>query len=309
MTLTLTAWAAYNDPMSTDHHHSHAPEVSRDNERRVYLAMWLTGGFMLAEVAGGIISGSLALIADAGHMATDTAALMLSWVAFRLSRKPADDSRSYGYHRGEVLAAFVNGIAMLALVAWILFEAVQRLLQPSDILGGVMLWVALGGLLVNVIAFLLLRGGSNENLNVRGAAVHVLGDLLGSVAAILAAGVILTTGWTPIDPLLSMAVALLVLRSAWFITRRSAHILMEGTPPELDADKIREDLINGIEGLKDVHHVHIWSLTQERALITLHAQTEQDIDNDAILLQINRHLRDQFNISHSTIQIEREYCP
>jgi cobalt-zinc-cadmium efflux system protein len=271
--------------------------------------MWLTGGFMLAEVAGGIISGSLALIADAGHMATDTAALMLSWVAFRLSRRPADESRSYGYHRGEVLAAFVNGVAMLALVAWILFEAVQRLLQPSDILGGVMLWVAFGGLLVNVIAFFLLHGGSNENLNVRGAAVHVLGDLLGSVAAILAAGVILTTGWTPIDPLLSMAVALLVLRSAWFITRRSAHILMEGTPPELDANRIREDLVNSIEGLTDVHHVHVWSLTQERALITLHARTEQDVDNDAVLLQINRHLRDRYNIFHSTIQIERECCP
>ena len=290
-------------------HSHHAPEVSRDNERRVYLAMWLTGGFMLAEVAGGIISGSLALIADAGHMATDTAALMLSWVAFRLSRRPADESRSYGYHRGEVLAAFVNGIAMLALVAWIMFEAVQRLLQPADIIGGIMLWVACGGLLVNVVAFFLLHGGSNDNLNVRGAAVHVLGDLLGSIAAIVAAAVILITGWTPIDPLLSMAVALLVLRSAWFITRRSAHILMEGTPPELNANRIREDLLNSIEGLINVHHVHIWSLTQERAIITLHARTERDIDNDTILLQINRHLRDQYNIAHSTIQIERECCP
>lgn len=295
--------------MSADHHHSHTPEVSQDNERRVYLAMWLTGGFMLAEVAGGIISGSLALIADAGHMATDTAALMLSWFAFRLSRRPADESRSYGYHRGEVLAAFVNGIAMLALVAWILFEAVQRLLQPSEILGGIMLWVAIGGLLVNIVAFMLLHGGSSENLNVRGAAVHVMGDLLGSVAAILAAGVILMTGWTPIDPLLSMGVALLVLRSAWFITRRSAHILMEGTPAELDASEIRADLLENIEGLEDVHHVHIWSLTQERPMITLHARTEQDIDNDALLQRINGRLKEKHNIAHSTIQIERECCP
>ena len=288
--------------------HHHAPEVSRDNERRIFIAMWLTGGFMVAEVVGGLISGSLALIADAGHMATDTAALGLAWLAFRLSQRPADTSRSYGYHRGEVLAAFVNGIAMLALVLWILVEAVQRLFAPVEIMGGIMLWIAVGGLLVNCVAFWLLHGGSKENLNIQGAAVHVLGDLLGSVAAIIAAGVIIWTGWTPIDPLLSIAVALLVLRSAWFIARQSAHILMEGAPPGLEPAQIKSDLLGNIDGLEDVHHVHTWSLNQERPLVTLHARIQEDADADALLKAINARLMEKFKVDHVTVQIEKGVC-
>ncbi len=288
--------------------HSHAPEVSHDNERRIFIAMLLTGGFMAAEVIGGIVSGSLALIADAGHMATDTAALALAWFAFRLSRRPADPRRSYGFHRGEVLAAFVNGIAMIALAVWIVVEAVQRLYSPVEILGGVMLWIAVGGLVVNLLAFWLLRSGASENLNIRGAAVHVAGDLLGSVAAIAAAGVILLTGWTPIDPLLSVAVALLVLRSAWFITRQSAHILMEGAPQHLQAADIKSDLIAHIEGLEDVHHVHVWSLTQERPLVTLHARVCPDANADELLQAVRRRLLEQFQVDHATIQVEKGAC-
>jgi cobalt-zinc-cadmium efflux system protein len=288
--------------------HSHAPSISRDNERRIFIAMWLTGGFMVAEVIGGLLSGSLALIADAGHMATDTAALGLAWLAFRLSKRPADASRSYGFHRGEVLAAFVNGIAMLALVLWIVVEAVQRLYAPVEILGGIMLWIAVGGLLVNCVAFWLLHTGSKENLNIQGAAVHVAGDLLGSVAAIVAAAVILSTGWTPIDPLLSLAVALLVLRSAWFITRKSAHILMEGAPPGLQPAVIRADLIDHVSGLADVHHVHTWSLTQERPLVTLHALAQEDADPDEILKEVNQRLLERFNVTHATVQIEKTTC-
>ncbi len=282
--------------------------MSRDNERRIFIAMWLTGGFMVAEVVGGLISGSLALIADAGHMATDTAALGLAWLAFRLSQRPADTSRSYGYHRGEVLAAFVNGIAMLALVLWILVEAVQRLFAPVEIMGGIMLWIAVGGLLVNCVAFWLLHGGSKENLNIQGAAVHVLGDLLGSVAAIIAAGVIIWTAWTPIDPLLSIAVALLVLRSAWFIARQSAHILMEGAPPGLEPAQIKSDLLGNIDGLEDVHHVHTWSLNQERPLVTLHARIHEDADADALLKAINARLMEKFKVDHVTVQIEKGVC-
>jgi cobalt-zinc-cadmium efflux system protein len=300
---------AQNHEHGHDHQgHSHAPEVGHDNERRIFIAMLLTGGFMAAEIIGGILSGSLALIADAGHMATDTAALALAWFAFRLSRRPADPSRSYGFHRGEVLAAFVNGIAMIALAAWIVVEAVQRLYSPVEILGGVMLWIAIGGLVVNLLAFWLLHSGSGENLNVRGAAVHVAGDLLGSVAAIAAAGIILWTGWTPIDPLLSVVVALLVLRSAWFITRQSAHILMEGAPQHLQAADIKSDLIDHIDGLEDVHHVHIWSLTQERPLVTLHARVRADANADELLRAVNKRLIEQFRVDHATIQIEKGAC-
>ena len=287
---------------------SHKPQVSSDNERRIFIAMLLTGSFMAAEIVGGLISGSLALIADAGHMATDTAALALAWFAFRLSKRPADPSRSYGFHRGEVLAAFVNGIAMIALVIWILVEAIQRLYAPVEVLGGVMLWIAIGGLLINCIAFWLLHTGSKENLNIRGAAVHVAGDLLGSVAAIIAAGVIIWTGWTPVDPLLSIAVAMLVLRSAWMITRQSAHILMEGAPQRLQPADIKADLVQHIPGLEDVHHIHIWSLTQERPLITLHARIRESADPDELLRAINTRLFKQFNVDHVTVQIEKSTC-
>jgi cobalt-zinc-cadmium efflux system protein len=288
--------------------HSHSPAVSQDNERRIFYAMLLTGGFMLVEVVGGLISGSLALIADAGHMATDTAALALAWFAFRLSKRPADDSRSYGYHRGEVLAAFVNGIAMIALVVWIAVEAVQRLFEPVAIMGGVMLWIATGGLVVNCVAFWLLHTGSSDNLNIRGAAVHVAGDLLGSVAAIVAAGIIIWTGWTPIDPLLSMLVALLVLRSALFITRQSAHILMEGVPSDLHPADIKADLVQHIDGLENVHHVHVWSLTQERPMVTLHARIDDDANTDELLQAIRQRLMEQFKIDHVTVQIEKAAC-
>jgi len=300
-----------SDPDHTDdlEHHSHAPAVTDRNARKVFWAMTLTGIYMVAEVVGGILSGSLALIADAGHMATDTAALFMAWLAFRLARRPADRARSYGYHRAEILAAFINGLAMLALVGWIVFEAIDRLMTPVEIMGLPMIIVATGGLVINVAAFALLHGGTSENLNIQGAALHVAGDLLGSIAAIAAAGIILWTGWTPIDPILSLLVALLLLRSAWFITRQSAHILMEGTPVNLNLDTLRKDLEAHIGGVEDIHHLHAWSLTQERPIITLHARTKPGADNDAVLRAIDRRLRAHFNIAHATIQIETQGCP
>jgi len=202
----------------------------KSNIKRVQIALALTGTFMLVEVAGGILSGSLALLADAGHMLTDTMALALSAIAFRVSSRPADEKRSYGYQRFQILAAFVNGLSLLVIVGWILFEAVQRILSPSMVMGQTMLIVAAAGLVINIIVFFVLHGGDQENLNMRGAALHVLGDLLGSVAAITAALVILYTGWMPIDPILSIGVALLIFRSAWHLVKRSGHILLEGAP-------------------------------------------------------------------------------
>ncbi len=291
-----------------DHGHSHAPDVNRGNQRRVLAAMCLTAGFMVAEVIGGILSGSLALIADAGHMATDSAALFLAYIAFRLSARPADTDRSYGYHRAETLAAFVNALTMIALVGWILYEAVQRLFNPVEILGGLMLWVAAAGLLVNVLAFWLLHSGERENLNMQGAAVHVLGDLLGSVAAIAAAIIILYTGWTPIDPLLSVFVALLILRSAIVLARQSGHILMEGTPKGLDMEEIKQDLLHSVAGVEDVHHLHAWSLTATRDVMTLHARITEGVDPDEVLRAINDRLRHKFRIDHATVQIETAVC-
>src|SRR5690606_38642777 len=198
--------------MSAHHHES--------DQRRVQIALVLTGLFMLVEVAGGLISGSLALLADAGHMLTDTMALLLAAVAFRVSARPADAKRSFGYHRFQILAAFVNGLTLLFIVGWILLEALQRFMDPPAVTGGLMLGVAAAGLVVNLVVFAILHGGDQENLNIRGAALHVLGDLLGSIAAVSAAIVIMTTGWMTIDPLLSVLVAALILRSAWLLVKR-----------------------------------------------------------------------------------------
>ena len=291
------------------HGHGHSHAVSRwGNERRVFWAMLLTGGFMLAEVVGGLVSGSLALLADAGHMLTDFAALALAWVAFRIGRRPADSLRSYGYHRFQVLAAFLNGLALIVVVGGIAIEAVRRLLAPVEVLGGVMLLVAGLGLLVNLMVFAMLHGGDRENLNMRGAAVHVMGDILGSLAAIIAAGVILRTGWTPIDPLLSLFVALLILRSAWLVVRKSSHILLEGTPDWLDVGALRGALHAAVPAVEDIHHVHVWSLTSERPLITLHAALSPDADPQASLTAIKDCLRQRYGIEHSTVQIEQGSC-
>ena len=290
------------------HDHSHHLAKTADNERRVFWAMLLTGGFMLVEVVGGLLSGSLALLADAGHMLTDFAALALAWLAFRLARRPADSLRSYGYHRAQVLAAFVNGIALVAIVGWIVVEALRRLFAPVEVLGGLMLAVAAVGLLVNLAAFALRHGGDRDNLNMRGAAVHVLGDLLGSAAAILAALVILWTGWMPIDPLLSLLVALLILRSGWLILKKSGHILLEGTPDWLDVGELRAGLIAAVPAVEDVHHVHVWSLTTDHPLITLHAVLRPGADSEANLAAIKAHLSERVGIEHSTVQIEIGTC-
>lgn len=260
---------------------------------------------MVAEVAGGVISGSLALIADAGHMLTDTAALALAWWAARLARRPPTDVLSYGHHRAQVLAALANGAALMVIVAWITVEAVRRLLEPGEVLGGVMLVVAILGLAVNLAAFAILHGGSRENLNLRGALLHVLGDLLGSVGAIVAAGVILVTGWTPIDPILSVLVALLILRSAWRVAAEAWHILMEGTPPGFDTRAIREDLATHVPGVVAVEHVHLWSLTPERPLVTLEARIDPGAEHDAVLQAIRARLASEHGLRHATVQVER----
>ncbi len=211
-------------------------------------------------------------------MLTDTGALMLAFVATRLARRPADEARSYGYARAEVLAAFANGIVMIGVVLWIAVEAVGRIMEPSPVMGAPMLVIAVAGLIVNIVAFKLLHGGEN-NLNMRGAALHVMGDMLGSVAAIAAAGIIIATGYTIADPILSVLVALLILKSAVGITKESAHILMEGTPEGIDGEAIAEDLMGNVPGVCNVHHVHAWSLGSTRAVATLHAQLETNTDS------------------------------
>ena len=292
-----------HDHGSHGHFHGHAA-----NERSVGLAALLTGGFMFAEVAGGILAGSLALLADAGHMLTDFASLALAWLGFRLTRQPADWRRTYGFDRFAVLVAFVNGVALFAIAAWIVVEAVQRLRAPVEVLAGPMLGVAAAGLVVNVLAFLVLRSGDKDNLNIRAAALHVVGDLLGSVAAVIAALVILATGWMPIDPLLSVVVALIILRSAWRVVADSGHILLEGSPPGFDSRELREALRSTLPFVLDVHHVHAWSISQERPMVTLHACVTLGTDSGVAVRKIKQRLAEQFRITHATVEIEYDAC-
>ncbi len=288
-------------------HAGHAHAAGAD-ERRVAWAFGIIVVFLAVQVAGGIISGSLALLADAGHMVSDAVALGMSWAALRIGRRPADPMRSYGYRRLEVLVAFANGCALFVITAWIAFEALWRLGAPRVVLGRPMLAVALAGLLANAGAFMILSGGRRENLNLRSAWLHVLGDLLGFAVTVIAAAVILLTGWSRVDPILSLVVAALISRSALQIVRSSGHILLEGTPAGLDVASVREDLMAELPTVCDVHHVHAWSLTEEQQFITLHVRVTPGADVGALVPAIGRRLEHRFGIKHSTIQVDHTEC-
>ena len=275
-----------------------------DNQKRLAAAAALTGLFLIAEIVGGIWSGSLALLADAGHMFTDLAALVMAFVAMRIAARPATWKWTYGFDRVSILAAFVNGLALFVIAGLIVVEAVERLMSPPEVEGGLMLAVAVAGLVVNILCFALLHGGAKDSLNMRGAVLHVMGDLLGSVAAIIGAFVIMMTGWMPIDPFLSVLVALLILRSAAMLVREAGHILLEGAPRDLDRRRLAEALCASVPGLADVHHVHVWSLSEERRMATFHAAIKTGADPDAVLAAIRAGLKTDFAIDHVTVEIE-----
>ena len=285
--------------------HSHAPSVNDRNLRVVGLAAVLTGLFVVVEVVGGVISGSLALIADAGHMVTDFAALAMAWAGFRIARRPATWRHTFGFDRFSILVAFVNGLTLFLVAGWIVWEAAERLMAPGEILAGPMFWVAVAGLVVNIVVFLILQRADRDNLNIRGAMLHVLGDLLGSAAAIAAALIIWTTGWVAADPILSVLVALLILKSAWGLVRDSAHILLEGAPDGVDTRAIAADLVAHVPGLESVEHVHAWSITPERPMLTLDAYVAEGERLGPVNRAIKARLHDHFGIEHATVDVSR----
>lgn len=289
-----------------DHTHGHGHGHSHANARAVGIAALLTGGFMIVEVAGGILSGSLALLADAGHMLTDFAALAFAWLAFRVARRPADATRTYGFDRLSVLAAFVNGLALFAVTAWIVIEAIERLAAQRPVEGGLMFTVATAGLLVNIGAFWVLSRGDRGNLNLRAAILHVAGDLLGSIGAMVAALVILWTGWTPIDPILSVLVAALILRSAWRVVGESGHILLEGTPGNFESAAVAADLTATVPGIAAIRHLHAWSISEERPMVTLEALLQPGTDPETARRAIKARLADRFDFDHATVEV---LCP
>lgn len=301
--------AAHDDHDHAGHDHSghdghgHAPTVSADNERVVFIGFLLTATFMVAEVIAGFMSGSLALIADAGHMLTDSAALLLAWGAFRFGRRASDGKRTFGYMRLEVVAGLINAVTLFGLTAWIIYEAVQRFMTPHQVLAGPMFVVAVLGLVVNIVVFLVLSRGDKEHVNIRGAMVHVLGDLLGSVAAIAAAVTIWLTGWMPIDPILSVLVAVLILRSAWKLFRNSLHILMEGTPGNVVIEDLSKALVAEVKGLAAVRHVHVWSITSGKPVATLEIALLPGADANTVTQAVKTELMADYGISHATVEI------
>lgn len=335
-----------------------APAPAR--ERRLLWAAVLTTLTLVAEAVGGVVSGSLALLADAGHMLVDASALALAWLGARLARRPPDARRSFGYGRLEVLAGFVNALTLLVLVAWIAWEAIERLRDPQPILSGVMLAVALLGLAVNLVVLRVLGGHHHDHgghaaaphahtghdhdhrnddahdhrhdaghdhahahtashgqvdspkrrdLNLDGARLHVIGDLLGSVAAVAAAIKVYYTGWTRIDPLLSLLVAVLILAGAWRLLRRAGHILLEGVPDGLDTDELAAAIATAHPDILDAHHVHVWQLGSGDVLATVHLRLHSERAWAEAAEAARTLLQQRFGIRHATIQVDGQYCP
>jgi cobalt-zinc-cadmium efflux system protein len=270
--------------------------------RKMRWVLGLTAGFMVVEVVGGLVSNSLALLADAGHMLTDVGALALSLVAMRLAQRPPSPSKTYGYVRLEILAALVNGAALLLISVLILKEAWERFRTPPEVAGPLMLTVAAVGLAVNVTGAVLLRGHAGESLNVRGAYLHILGDLLGSVGAITAGILIVTLGWMMADPIISVVIATLILFGAWRLMREATDVLLEAAPKGLDVEELVEEL-RKIPGLEELHDVHVWTLTSGFVAMSGHGVIDDLTMHRSILDEINQRMND-LGISHVTFQLE-----
>lgn len=292
----------------TDCGHQHAQH--KTDGVRLTAALAVIVVFMVVEVAGGLLSGSLALLADAAHMLTDALALTLALSAHWMSARPADRRLHFGYRRMQVLAAFINGIALFALMTWIVFEAVRRAITPIAVAWAPMLAIAALGLLANAFAFRLLHRAGENNINIRGAMLHVASDLLGSVAAIVAAIVIWLSGWTRIDPILSLFVAVLIGRSALKLLRETTHILLEGAPSDIDVDVLAADLAGANPAIENIHSVRIWQLTPDQPRLTLHARIRDGALSDEALQALKSRLEERYGIEESTIQIETAFgCP
>ena len=286
------------------HAHEHPHERTRTESRRALtVVLALTASLTVAEVVGGLLTGSLALLADAGHMLSDNLSLGLALFAAWLAGRPATPERSFGYQRAEILAALFNGVTLVAVSIWIFTEAYSRLREPPEILGGWMLAVAALGLLVNIAGALILSRSEGENLNVQGALRHVVADALGSVGAIVAALVIVLAGWRYADPLVSVAIGLLILASSWSLLRDSTNILLEATPRGIDAEEVGRRMA-GAEGVVEVHDLHIWTITSGFLALSAHVLVGQREDCHARRRDLEKLLAREYGISHTTLQVD-----
>ena len=297
------------------HHHDdrHAHSHQTHLQKKFKFAVAVTFCVFLGELIGGIWSGSLALLSDAAHVMSDVFSLLISWLAIYLSTRPATSSRTYGYHRAEVFAAFVNGVSLIGISGWIFYEAYQRYMSPTEIKVTGMFVVACLGLVGNLLILWKLHGGSNNewhgNLNVRSAMLHVIGDTLSSVAVVVGGAIIFWTGWYPIDALLSFLIGGIILFGAVNVTREAVHILLENSPRNADAHTVATHL-RDLDAVKDVHDMHIWSLCSNYCALSAHVVVDENttLAPDRILEQINAELQTHFGISHTTLQLEQIAC-
>lgn len=288
--------------MSHGHGHQHGRAGSR---RRLALTLVLAAGYMVAEVVGGLLTNSLALLADAGHMLSDVAALALSLFALWIAERPPTPRRTYGYYRAEILAALANGATLVAISVYIFVEAYHRLWQPPEVQGPGMLAVAVGGLGVNLIGLWLLHGGRRESLNLRGAWLHVLTDALGSVGAIAAAGLIWAFRWAWADPVASLLIGLLVVYSSWRLLAESVAVLMESAPKGIDVDEVQRTM-KDVPGVLAVHDLHVWTISSGLDCLSAHAVAAEGVSHAALLKSLRQTLHERFGLDHLTIQIEPE---
>ena len=289
------------------HDHSHAA-AGTGNERALWMSLGLTGAFMIAEVITGVLSNSLALISDAAHMFTDTAALAIALVAIRVGRRPADKKRTFGYYRFEILAAAFNAILLFAVALYILFEAYQRFSIPPAIDSTLMLVVASVGLVINLISMRLLSGGKDESLNIKGAYLEVWSDMLGSAGVIVGAIVIKMTGWTWVDSAVAVGIGLWIVPRTWQLLRVSLNILLEGVPEGVGMQEI-DDAVRAVPGVVSAHDLHVWAITSNKLSLTVHVVT--DVANEKVfdlLTAIRKMLAQRFDVAHTTVQIERTPC-
>lgn len=286
--------------MSAAHGHTHGKTA--DGSRRLGLVLVLTAAYTVAELVGGLLSNSIALLADAGHMMTDNLAIGLALMAARWARRPPDTGRTYGYQRAEILAALANGVVLAVLCLFLLGEAWDRLLDPPAVRVRLMAWVALGGLAVNVIASRILHG-HRHGLNVRAAYLHVLGDLLGSVGTLAAAGALAWLGWRWADPVAGVLIAVILIVSSVRLVLESVNVLMEGAPAHLDTEEVRRCLLD-TPGVGGVHDLHVWSLAGGPPILTAHLVTDHTVAGSLVLRNATRTLVERFGIEHVTLQVE-----
>lgn len=269
---------------------------------RLGITLGLVSAYMVAEVIGGLVTNSLALLADAGHMLSDAAAIGLAIFALWFARRPRTPARTFGYHRTEILAALANGATLVAIAMFIVVEAWGRFWTPADVDGLGMMWIAAGGLAVNIAALTTLHGGRNESLNLRGVWLHVVADTLGSAQAIVAGALIWATGWNVVDPIASVLIAVLVFWSSWRLLRDSVNVLMEATPGHIDSERVRAALAN-VDGVTEVHDLHIWTIASGFESLSVHLRIG-DRNRGDILRDTRDLVRRQFGIEHSTVQLE-----